>query len=373
MTPAVEAKLIRVRQVLDLTPDAFYAIGHDGRMLFANRSARVFIIGRDEPIEGQLITEIATNRDIAELIVSQVRGTIAKGEVTHFADFTLRRADGEERIYDYRNIPYVDEVTGTPAIIGTASDVTDQVCLREVTRDLEIAGEIQRGLLPSKAIEIEGFAIAGWSEAAADTGGDHYDWLPTSDGRVIVTLADVSGHGIGPAIVAAVCRAYARATLGGADPLATLIGRLNDLMCDDTPADRFVTMCAAVVHPARKLIELVSAGQGPIMHVNGATGAVREIETQGPPLAVVKGYAYDDAARIPMGAGDMVVLVSDGFFEWPNAAGEQFGIERVMRVVSDHRRESPSGVIERLREAVKRFAGSAEHPDDMTAVVVKRG
>ena len=86
---------------------------------------------------------------------------------------------------------------------------------QRMERDLDIARQIQRGLLPSSKPNVPGYDIAGWSRAADKTGGDYFDWQMLPDGQILISLADVSGHGIGPALMAAVCRAYARATTAG--------------------------------------------------------------------------------------------------------------------------------------------------------------
>src|SRR5205814_6172642 len=86
--------------------------------------------------------------------------------------------------------------------------------LESVEHDLALARSIQQSLLPNMTPEIEGFEIAGWNQPADQTGGDYYDWQVLPNGTVVAELADVTGHGIGPALLAAVCRAYARASFG---------------------------------------------------------------------------------------------------------------------------------------------------------------
>ena len=95
---------------------------------------------------------------------------------------------------------------------------------QRMEHDLDIARQIQRGLLPSSKPDVPGYDIAGWSRAADKTGGDYFDWQVLPDGRILISLADVTGHGIGPALMAAVCRAYARATTQEEDLGATWIG-----------------------------------------------------------------------------------------------------------------------------------------------------
>ena len=102
-------------------------------------------------------------------------------------------------------------VTGALAA-GVAAEIRTRHQLKQVEHELQIARSIQQSLLPKVRPQIAGFQIAGWSRSADDTGGDFYDWKKLPDGRWILVLADVTGHGIGPAILASVCRAYSRAT-----------------------------------------------------------------------------------------------------------------------------------------------------------------
>ncbi len=107
--------------------------------------------------------------------------------------------------------------------------------MERIERDLSAAQTIQRALLPRCAPNIAGFDIAGWNRPADQTGGDYYDWQMLPDGNWIITLADVSGHGIGPALVTAACRAYMRASSVHDGDLASLTTRINRLLIDDLP------------------------------------------------------------------------------------------------------------------------------------------
>ena len=121
---------------------------------------------------------------------------------------------------------------------------------QRIEHDLDIARNIQRGLLPTTKPELPGFEISGWSQSANKTGGDYYDWQQLPDGRFLVSLADVSGHGIGPALVAAVCRAYARASItSDGQDLSRFVQRLNDLLVEDLPEGRFVTYVGVLLDP----------------------------------------------------------------------------------------------------------------------------
>jgi serine phosphatase RsbU (regulator of sigma subunit) len=141
-------------------------------------------------------------------------------------------------------------------------------------RDLEVARSIQQGLLPQDVPNVEGYEIAGWNDPADETGGDYFDWITLPDGRAMITLADVTGHGIGPALVTAVCRAYGRASLPLGPDLSAAMGRINGLLMDDLPRGKLVQLVAAVVAPGGS-IHMLSAGHRPLLVDRAAT---REFE-----------------------------------------------------------------------------------------------
>jgi serine phosphatase RsbU (regulator of sigma subunit) len=241
----------------------------------------------------------------------------------------------------------------------------------QMTAKLEIARDIQRGLLPTEPPRAEGFEIAGWSEAADETGGDFYDWMETERGDIVLVLADVTGHGIGPSLMAAVCRAYARATLVEEAPLEPLIDRLNRLVHRDAPVGQFVTFFSGVLSPATRRLTLLSAAHGPILVYRASDRSVVETPTHGLPLGVIEEIGTDPGTTLVLEPGDVLVVVSDGFFEWANAAGEQFGTERLARELAACASGEAQAIIEHLRDAVYRFTAGTQQPDDMTALVVR--
>ncbi len=249
----------------------------------------------------------------------------------------------------------------------------EQAVRGRMERDLDIAREIQRGLLPKQTPTLPGFELAGWNKAADKTGGDYFDWLQFPDGRTILTLADVTGHGIGAALIVAVCRAYMRAaTTGQHVELAEALGRVNDLLHADMPPGRFVTAVAAILDPAASRMTLISAGQAPILFYEAATGRVHSWEADVMPLGIAPGLEHPSPRDIAFGPGDILVLTSDGYFEWCNAQGEAYGTKRLAEFVRANHQRTPAELIKMLLDSVVGHAGNVPQADDLTAVVLKR-
>lgn len=243
---------------------------------------------------------------------------------------------------------------------------------QRIQRDLNLARSIQQGLLPRSNPELVGFDVAGWNRPADETGGDFFDFLPLADGRLAVAIADATGHGIGPALVMAEARAFFRALVGNAGGLERAVNEMHRLLCLDLPENRFVTAFCGILEPASGEVEFLSAGQGPILHYEAATGAIHVLPAQGLPLAFFPEAVYEGPTRIAMAAGDLLVLLTDGFLEWARADGEAFGEERVASVIRRLHAASADELIAGFYRAVLEFSGGTRQGDDLTAVIVRR-
>ncbi len=248
----------------------------------------------------------------------------------------------------------------------------EKAARKRIERDLDIAREIQQGLLPTSAPDLPGYIVAGWSKPADKTGGDYYDWQVLPDGRLFISLADVSGHGVGPALVTAVCRAYARASFAILHDLSVLLSRLNDLLVADLPRGRFVTYAGVVVEPSAHRVCVCSAGHGPIYHYRARERDLVVCRTDGMPLGVMAEAPYGRGTEFPFEPGDMLIVLTDGVFEWATAARELFGLERLQRVILQQAGEPPETLIRGIYHEAKTFADGAPQEDDVTIVVLKR-
>jgi serine phosphatase RsbU (regulator of sigma subunit) len=244
--------------------------------------------------------------------------------------------------------------------------------LKVVEHDLQIARSIQQSLLPKVRPQIAGFQVTGWSRTADDTGGDFYDWKKLPDGRWIVVLADVTGHGIGPAILASVCRAYSRASFNVRDPLEMMLKNINQAFAEDLTPERFATFVAAVCAEGSDQVELLSAGHGPIFVYSADNQSFRLIDAQALPLGILPDLWDAVPVQLSMKPGDIVLLITDGFFEWENSAGEQFGTDRLEAAVREFSDREPELIIAELYDSVLNFAKGTPQQDDLTAVLIKR-
>ena len=244
--------------------------------------------------------------------------------------------------------------------------------LDRMQHDLQTARDIQRALLPQGPPDLPGFAIAGWNKPADDTGGDFYDWEVMADGRLIIVLADVTGHGIGPALLAAACRAYARSSFAAHTDLFTAMTQINAGVSRDLDPTRFVTFAGVACSASDGELEILSAGHGPLLLYSARNDSFCEIDSQGVPLGILPDFVSQPSTKIRLETGDLFLLITDGFVEFENPAQEQFGKQRLAHEVRSSRGLLPDQIIKSLYDAVLAFSNGTKQQDDLTAVLIKR-
>jgi serine phosphatase RsbU (regulator of sigma subunit) len=244
--------------------------------------------------------------------------------------------------------------------------------MEHLQHDLDVARSIQQSLLPHSMPQVAGWDIAAWNQPADQTGGDYYDWQPLPNGKIVTALADVTGHGIGPALLASVCRAYARANFRTQGTFLKAMEEINTAVAADVKEGRFITFVAAILGPDSSTVELLSAGHAPLFLYWLRHDRFDRMEAQGLPLGISDSFLSDPPAKLEFGPGDMLVLATDGFFEWPNDKNERFGTERLERSVRESCEKPAAEIIAALYQDVLKFAGGTKQMDDLTAIVLKR-
>lgn len=236
----------------------------------------------------------------------------------------------------------------------------------------QIARAIQQGLLPQGSPQLPGFDIAGFCQPAEETGGDTYDFMPLSDGRLMVVVADATGHGIGAALVIAQTRAILRTgCLQGRD-LNTIMATANDLLLQDLGNSRFVTCFLGVLDPQHDLLTFVSAGHGPILVYHRDQDSFDKLSATAVPLAIMEESVFTGEITRTFGPGDFILIATDGFFEATDADREPFGIWRMMDLLRRDRDLSPREMIDNLYSALGQYTGRTTQIDDVTAVVIRK-
>jgi PAS domain S-box-containing protein len=367
-----------VARVLDLLPDFFYVHDYDLRFYYANdRAAKYFGLDDKSQLIGRLLSEVDRDKAQAAAFVEVCRRVMDSGEPRTTDGLAYRREDGRVGLLRQHDIPFRDPRTGRPMLMGLSRDVTierevEAARLRSamLERELRVAEEVQRALRPDTSIEEPGLKVAAHAEAAAFAGGDFYDWGRCPDGRFLLGLGDVAGHGVGPALLASACRAYVRA-LVMTRPLYEVMKWLNELISLDVSEGRFVTFVLASIDPRDFSLTLSSAGHGPMFVLRGE-GRLEEVLPEDLPLGIVPDAMPSDPFTTMLAPGDGLVLMSDGVYESMNAAGEQFGLPRLRALLERTAGQTPEGIVSSVTRAVREHAAGQAFADDVTIVVAKR-
>ena len=237
--------------------------------------------------------------------------------------------------------------------------------------EFRLAREIQQRLFPSGPPTLPEFDIAGASLPAAATGGDYFDFISTRSGELFVVVGDVTGHGVGPALLMADARAYLRALAVSDQRFEDILARVRTLMIEDLGLDHFITLFFAKLDPATGLWTYINAGHPP-GYVLAPDGTVKaEMMPGTAALGIDREETPLEADQLTLEKGDLLLLISDGIPEARNQAGEEFSEERVLQIVQRERSRSSAEIIQTLMDEARRFAQPEHLQDDMTAVVLK--
>ena len=249
----------------------------------------------------------------------------------------------------------------------------DRKAKLKMEHDLEIARAIQEQLLPSHIPEPERYEFAVYSKPSDLTGGDIYDvhCCRKHPNEIFLLLADATGHGIGPALAVTQLRSALHTGIHTGEPLNDLVPMINDQLISDLPDDRFITAFIGTLHLAENTLSYLSAGQAPLLHYCADTQHVCYMEATSSPLGIIS-ISADEPQTVPLGMNDILVLLTDGFYEFENNRNEQFGKERVIALVKDHAHFSAEDLLDIITKSVSRFSNKSPQLDDMTAIILKR-
>ena len=243
-------------------------------------------------------------------------------------------------------------------------------------RELVLAAEIQRRLLPKEAPAVPGFALAGWNRPARQVGGDYYDiWrlgahAGAGRGRIGLVLGDVSGKGMPAALMVSTLHSALRLLLDGDGLGPVFLERLNRHICDSSTQNKFITLLLAELDPETGGLVYLNAGHNPALLLR-RDGTVDQLGPGGVPLGLIPAARYVAKTALVQ-PGDLLCIYSDGLTEAVSLADEEFGIEGLAAVLADHRDRPLDEVIAAVDREVTAFAQGQPQLDDQTLVLLRR-
>jgi len=236
-------------------------------------------------------------------------------------------------------------------------------------REMELAAEIQRQILPSGAPRLPGWELIGWNRPARQVGGDYYDLL-SRNGRLTFTIADVTGKGIAAALLVSTLHSALHLLLDRVGVGPELFSRLNRHILDSSAQNKFITLLLADLDAASGELTFVNAGHNPGLLLRGG-GEVAELSPGGLPLGLMEGGAYD-TSRLDLAPGDLLCLYTDGITECASPADEEFGQQRLVECLTAMHREPLGDIVACIDRATQEFAAGQPQADDQTVILLRR-
>lgn len=273
---------------------------------------------------------------------------------------------------------YDEEILG--ALCSQAAVAIDKTQLiaadlerQTLARDMEVARSIQQSLLPESPPDISGWRFAAYQECCDQTGGDYYDFVAPDDNQDCdIIVGDVSGHGIGAALMMSTARAFLLGQYERERDLQKLLSGLNRLLERDMADDAFMTMCIARTHSDGSL-SYVSAGHEPPFVCRSGSHEIAALDSTGLLLGAIDDADYELASIAALAAGDVFVMITDGIFEAHHKdSGEEWGVERMKACIRAHAGDGAQAVLDGMLAALREHVGGRQGDDDITIVVGER-
>ncbi|MHC4731334.1 MAG: PP2C family protein-serine/threonine phosphatase [Planctomycetota bacterium] len=359
----------RLSSAVEQTADAVLITGRDGEILYVNPAFEATTGYAREEVLGNTPRILKSGEHDLEHY-QKLWATILGGEVFR-ATIINRKKSGELYYAEQSITPMKDQGGRVTHFVSVSKDMTERRRIHEQEIEMRLAAVVQQQLYPEVPLEVPGLDIAGAVFSAEATCGDYFDFIRMENDRIAVAIGDVSGHGLGPALVMAQTRAYLRAFAQAEQNVAEILGKVNKALFSDLRSGFFVTLLLAVIDVSAKRLVYASAGHtegyilnplGEVKHVLAGTGI---------PLGVETGSVYELAGDIVLEPGDLAVFITDGVTESRSPQGEFFGDEGVLAAVRASRHGQAHQIVGQVHDAICDFRAGRRQLDDITIVVCK--
>lgn len=358
----------KFRRIVETAGEGFVMMDQALRITDANDAYCRLIGYRREELVGKTTLDLAAEGFRSYLHVHGER----------LLSLERRRLEGTLIAKDGRPVPVLifantlRDDAGAP--MGHAAFVVD---LTEQKKALQLAGTVQRSLVPIIAPRIPGLDIAGRSDACQEVGGDYFDFLygPEYPGdKLRVVVGDVSGHGIDAALLMTSARAFIRTRATQTGSLSELLAGMNrDFTFDLGESGHFMTLFLAEIDPAGRRLGWVRAGHEPALLFSPAENRFDELRGPGVALGIDAESVFVETCRPSLAPGSILAIGTDGIWEARDPGGRPFGRHRLKQVLRRSAKRPASEIVTAVYDALAEFCRGVPAEDDVTLVVVKVG
>jgi len=241
----------------------------------------------------------------------------------------------------------------------------------QVNREIEVAADIQKTLLPERLPNLNNAEVAAFSDAAKGVSGDYYDVFDLGGGKTAVIICDVSGKGVPASLLMIMIRTIIRSISSPEKRSNQIMAELNRAVTGRMGSDRFATISIIILDAEKGVVSYSNGAHHPLYILRGETGKYRMFDTDGLPLGIDINASFGHK-KIRVRKNDYLVLFTDGLPEARNADGEELGTDRLLRFIARHAGQNPVELTRRVRDYIEDFTSGAKH-DDQTFVSLKVG
>jgi PAS domain S-box-containing protein len=312
-------------------------------------------------------------------ISTEIDAHAAAGHREYSQEYRIVTRDGSVRWIDDRTVVRVDPDGRVTHHEGILTDITERKAAeqREAAaheRDLQTARDVQRHLLPNAIPAFAGIDVDSLYIPSRHIGGDYFDFFEVGQSRWAFVVADVSGKGASAALIMAACRTALRIEAARQPSPVALLRAVNRLIRPDMPEGMFISIIYGVLDLQARVFTFCRAGHETPIVVRATSGTHELPDPAGMALGLDDGPIFDEILEekiVPLAAGDLLVLYTDGITEVRNDTDEEFGRDRLVAVLAAEREQSAAVITTRVDDALRAFAGTRPPPDDRTLVIVR--
>lgn len=284
-----------------------------------------------------------------------------------------------------------NRIDGTPFTAGDLNllqAMADQACVpihyaglrdaleqkKQIDRDIHAAQQIQTSLLPQELPQIDGVQLSAFNLPAYDIGGDYYDFIRIDDDHLGIAIADVSGKGIGGAMMMAVCQGVLRTRAAQEQSPARMLSELNRVLSNNLAEDMFITMLYMVLNLQTRELRFARAGhERPLLCRNSNAHTPDELDSPGIAIGLTDPNVFDSViadGSVQLESGDRIIVYTDGITEALNEEGEEWGLENLTERIQAAS-PTPQAFLQTVKNSLNRYIGARQQYDDMTMLALK--
>jgi sigma-B regulation protein RsbU (phosphoserine phosphatase) len=290
------------------------------------------------------------------------------GEVVGVLQLLNQTTDGK---FTRKDEEFLNKLSGHMAMaLENARLHREALEKQRMERDLAVARQIQRSLLPEHPPVLQGYDIAVLNEPCFECGGDYYDFLTLGPQTLLAVIADVEGKGVGSALVMSNLQATLRALAMHLHSLETLILSLNEMICNDTKSEKFLSCFLGLIDTRRNGLHYINAGHCPPLVVRGKDGSHEELSTGGTVIGLFPDTPYQRGS-VQLEPGDILVCCTDGITEACNVKEDEFGVAGLAKCVALHRTKPAQQIVDAVLAEVTAFSRGGPHQDDKVLMLIK--